>query len=65
MVLHGIEQPSIWHGNTLTGNKVFGGLFIGTPGRYVEQDMRTPADLIAIIEEKQVEIMAALAELRK
>ena len=34
MVLHGIEQPSIWHGNTLTGNEVFGGLFIGTPGRY-------------------------------
>ena len=34
MVLHGIEQPSIWHGNTLTGNEVFGGLFSGTPGRY-------------------------------
>jgi type I restriction enzyme M protein len=34
MVLHGIEQPSIWHGNTLTGNEVFGGLFSGTPGGF-------------------------------
>jgi type I restriction enzyme M protein len=34
MVLHGIEQPSVWHGNTLTGNEVFGGLFSSTPGRY-------------------------------
>jgi type I restriction enzyme M protein len=31
MVLHGIEQPSIWHGNTLTGNEVFGGLFNRAP----------------------------------
>ena len=34
MVLHGIEQPAIWHGNTLTSNEVFGGLFSGAPGRY-------------------------------
>ena len=34
MVLHGIEQPSIWHGNTLTGNEIFGGLFSEAPGRY-------------------------------
>jgi type I restriction enzyme M protein len=34
MVLHGIEQPAVWHGNTLTGHEVFGGLFSGTPGRY-------------------------------
>jgi len=34
MVLHGIEQPSVWHGNTLTGNEVFGGLFSGTSGRF-------------------------------
>jgi len=34
MVLHGIEQPAIWHGNTLTGNEIFGGLFSGAPGRY-------------------------------
>jgi type I restriction enzyme M protein len=34
MVLHGIEQPSIWHGNTLTGNEVFGGLFSDAPGGF-------------------------------
>jgi type I restriction enzyme M protein len=34
MVLHGIEQPAIWHGNTLTGNEIFGGLFGGAPGKY-------------------------------
>jgi len=34
MVLHGIEQPSIWHGNSLTGNEVYGGLFTGAPSRY-------------------------------
>jgi len=34
MVLHGIEQPSIWHGNTLTGNEVFGGLFANAPSKY-------------------------------
>jgi type I restriction enzyme M protein len=34
MVLHGIEQPAIWHGNTLTGNEIFGGLFDGAPGKY-------------------------------
>jgi type I restriction enzyme M protein len=34
MVLHGIEQPSIWHGNTLTGNEIFGGLFTNAPSQY-------------------------------
>jgi type I restriction enzyme M protein len=34
MVLHGIEQPSVWHGNTLTGNEVFGGLFNSAPRRF-------------------------------
>jgi type I restriction enzyme M protein len=34
MVLHGIEQPAVWHGNTLTGNEVFGGLFVNAPGRF-------------------------------
>ncbi|MDR3262385.1 MAG: SAM-dependent methyltransferase, partial [Tannerella sp.] len=34
MVLHGIEQPSVWHGNTLTGNEIFGGLFSGAPNQY-------------------------------
>jgi type I restriction enzyme M protein len=34
MVLHGIEQPAIWHGNTLTGNEIFGGLFEHSTGKY-------------------------------
>ena len=34
MVLHGIEQPSIWHGNSLTGNEVYGGLFTGAPSQF-------------------------------
>jgi len=34
MILHGIEQPAIWHGNTLTGNEIFGGLFTSTSKTY-------------------------------
>jgi type I restriction enzyme M protein len=31
LVLHGIDQPHIWHGNTLTNQEVYGGLFAGAP----------------------------------
>jgi len=31
MVLHGIDQPNIWHGNTLTRNETYGGLYAGAP----------------------------------
>lgn len=31
LVLHGIDQPNIWHGNTLTGHEIYGGLFISAP----------------------------------
>src|SRR5205085_12347397 len=31
MILHGIDEPHIWHGNTLTGQEVYGGLFEGAP----------------------------------
>jgi type I restriction enzyme M protein len=34
MILHGIDEPAIWHGNTLTGNEIFGGLFSEAPGKY-------------------------------
>jgi len=33
-VLHGIDQPNLWHGNTLTGQEVYGGLFEHAPGLY-------------------------------
>ena len=31
LVLHGIDQPIIWHGNTLTRDESYGGLFQGAP----------------------------------
>lgn len=31
LVLHEIDEPHIWHGNTLTGLEVYGGLFSGAP----------------------------------
>ena len=31
LVLHGIDQPNIWHGNTLTRMETNGGLFRGAP----------------------------------
>jgi type I restriction enzyme M protein len=31
LVLHGIDEPHIWHGNTLTGGEQYGGLFRGAP----------------------------------
>jgi len=31
MVLHGIDEPHLWHGNTLTGNEIYGGLFQDAP----------------------------------
>jgi len=34
MVLHGIDEPHLWHGNTLTGNEIYGGLFQDAPPLY-------------------------------
>ncbi|MFH0809767.1 MAG: N-6 DNA methylase [Pseudomonadota bacterium] len=34
LVLHDIDEPHIWHGNTLTGQEIFGGLFQGAPALY-------------------------------
>ncbi|MBU2574339.1 MAG: type I restriction-modification system subunit M [Elusimicrobia bacterium] len=34
LVLHGIDEPHIWHGNTLTGAETYGGLFTDTPALY-------------------------------
>ncbi len=31
LVLHGIDHPHIWHGNTLTGQTTYAGLFTGAP----------------------------------
>jgi type I restriction enzyme M protein len=34
LVLHNIDEPHIWHGNTLTGAETYGGLFQGAPALY-------------------------------
>lgn len=31
LMLHGIDQPNLWHGNTLTGGESYGGLYQGAP----------------------------------
>ena len=31
LVLHGIDDPSLWYGNTLTGQEIYGGLFDNAP----------------------------------
>jgi len=34
LILHGIDEPHLWHGNTLTGNEIYGGLFQDAPPLY-------------------------------
>lgn len=34
LILHGIDQPNLWHGNTLTGAPTYDGLFDGAPGTF-------------------------------
>jgi type I restriction enzyme M protein len=34
LILHGIDRPNLWHGNTLTGQQTYGGLFENAPGQY-------------------------------
>ena len=31
LILHGIDEPHVWHGNTLSMNESYGGLFHGAP----------------------------------
>src|ERR1035437_3142723 len=31
LILHGVDQPHLWHGNTLTGQETYGGLFQDSP----------------------------------
>jgi type I restriction enzyme M protein len=31
LILHGIDKPNLWHGNTLTGQETYGGLFEDAP----------------------------------
>jgi len=34
LVLHGIDEPHIWHGNTLTGSEQYGGLYQDAPSTF-------------------------------
>lgn len=34
LVLHGVDEPRLWHGNTLTGNEIYGGLFQDAPALF-------------------------------
>jgi len=34
LILHQIDEPHVWHGNTLTGGETYGGLFTGAPALY-------------------------------
>lgn len=34
LVLHGIDESHIWHGNTLTGQELYGGLFRNAPAAF-------------------------------
>ena len=34
LILHGIDQPNLWHGNTLTGGETYGGLYLGAPAQF-------------------------------
>ncbi len=34
LMLHGIDEPHIWHGNTLTGGEIYGGLFQDAPALF-------------------------------
>ena len=34
LVLHGIDQPKLWHGNTLTGTPTYDALFEGAPATF-------------------------------
>lgn len=34
LILHGIDEPHIWHGNTLTGKEIYGGLFQNAPSQF-------------------------------
>jgi type I restriction enzyme M protein len=42
LVLHGIDHPHIWHGNTLTHQEVYGGLFAGAPDQFDVELMNPP-----------------------
>jgi hypothetical protein len=45
LVLHNIDEPHLWHGNTLTGAETYGGLFTDAPALYDVVLMNPPFGL--------------------
>ena len=42
LVLHGIDEPHLWHGNALSGQEVYGELFKGAPAFFTKVMMNPP-----------------------
>lgn len=42
LVLHGIDEPHLWHGNALSGQEVYGDLFKGAPAFFDKVMMNPP-----------------------
>ena len=42
LILHGIDEPHIWHGNTLTESPTYDGLFTNAPSQYDVALMNPP-----------------------
>lgn len=42
LIFNGIDEPHIWHGNTLTGGETYGGLFTNAPALYNVALMNPP-----------------------
>lgn len=34
LLLHGVDEPRLWHGDTLTGKETYGALFAGAPSQF-------------------------------
>ncbi len=67
-MLHNIDEPHIWHGNTLTGAETYGGLFADAPALFDVILMNPPfggKEGKDLIEPKGREVAEAIAELRK
>ncbi len=42
LVLHGIDKPNLWHGNTLTGQEIYGGLLERGSSLFRRHSYRSP-----------------------
>lgn len=74
LVLHSVDEPHLWHGNTLTGGEIRPKrarthrralpMKAVNPNAKAEEDTRTPEEILDLIEQKQKEIAEAIGKLR-